>query len=681
MGKTTLDLDVWFRRIGNAVNLLSTKDTEREQISRLYQGTFLGSPFSRDFTSSGKTRSELNFLFEYVRLVKSATYARNPYVFVRPRHYKYVAFAESMEKVINYYIIELKVKEKIRSALGDAVMQPPGVVGIGFRGEIEVTGKKRKNNNLYEATPNVKQKSPEQLGIYDETIKNYDLFLRQISSWNIAWPDGYHKPFRDAPYLIEIEDARLIDIFSNPMYKDSKYAIQAVTPSHASQARNKPLTMHADIPITAHREKFDDEMTIKRLFHVWDKRGQRRFTLVQGFIDDTIFERDWNYLIDGYPYYDLSFNEIPPTKNKANSFPLSDVVPMLPQLRDLSIINNAILNHGKRAGTVIISKKGTLTTEEITKLQEADDIEHVILESIDKDTLKAFATPALPSDWYKIRSLIIEDLMRISGFQQLLAQVKGIETATESENIKLGERLLTSEKVDIVEDFITNISRGFAGLAWQSLPRSRVAEILGEIPTQEMWPSLPADRDEAKRIIQRELQFRIDAGSTRPPRDEAVERKQWIDSAIAIKSAFPMRVKDDVFLEQWLKKLKFKDVEQMIIKYDDQEIAAAQQENKLLMKGIPQVVGPNENDMLHLQVHSQTYQIPGMSPTPQMDKHVLDHNKSMMMKAPAAIPQKGDKKPAGMSVAPEISRQGIPTSSDIMRTVTGNRGIGKNLGG
>lgn len=663
---TKIPVRIWHQRVQRALDLQEKHSKERLEISRLYRGVFLGNPF--DKTSR---KSELNFLFEYVRLVKGATYARNPHIFVRAPHSDFVAFAETMEQVLNYYVTELKTKPKVKSSVADAIMQPPGFIKIGFRGDLEVTGKKTIEPGFGELRNVAGEKLPEQSGIFDETVKNHDVFLKFLSSWNVIWPDGYHD-LRDAPYLIEIEDVPLIDILANPMYKSVKYQLRGgVAPTQTKFNERRSLTMKANIPFTSAPTLMDEEIVVKRLYHIWDKRERQRFTIAEALWEDTLFERDWNYLIEGFPYFPLGFNEIPKTREDAHSYPLSDVIPMLPQLRDLSVINDAIVRHGKRAGTVVFAQKGGLTTDEATAIQNAGDVDLIFLESVSDEVLKPYTTPALPSDWYKIRQIIVEDLMRISGFQQLLGTARGIETATESENLRRGETIIGSERIDIIEDFVKDIFRGIAGLSWQFLPRKRIAEIIGEpTVTEQMWPSLPEDIDEARKIIQKELTFSIDAGSTRPPKDEAVERKQWTDLAGTIQATFPNRIKADAFLKQWLKKFDFKDLEDVIISYDDEEIAIAQEENKLLMQGNRQLISPNENDMLHLQVHSQVYQTPGLVPTPEMDEHVETHAENMERKNPTVTPQKGDKKVSPQSTRPEQARGGVPTGQDLVGGAT-----------
>src|SRR3990167_5270901 len=99
------ELTQWMGRITRAEEYLNKRRQEREQAIKLYTGTFFGSP-----TQNTENFSEVNFLYEYIDVLISAIYARNPYIFVRPTSASYSSFAETMETVINYYFRELKFK-------------------------------------------------------------------------------------------------------------------------------------------------------------------------------------------------------------------------------------------------------------------------------------------------------------------------------------------------------------------------------------------------------------------------------------------------------------------------------------------------------------------------------------------------------------------------------------------
>ena len=671
-------IQMWLNRIGRCEDLQAERRQERLQAIKLYTSSFLSSP-----TNDNTDISDVNFVYEYVKVMVAAAYARDPYIFCRTKVANQQSFSETMERVVNVYWKKLKLKGKIKQSLLDAILQPPGFIHLGYMLVTEINElKKTIEQEFPELKSDKSQKSESQEGILDETIKKDDIFANFLSTWNVLWPDGYHD-IRECPYLIIKQKMSLEDLYNCPLYGDIKYEITPSDVTNKSKARPADYRMKSSHPLPGMTaNEMDKELIDVTLCHVFDRRGQKIFTIVKNFQRGTLMEKDWPFLSDGFPTFPLILNEIPATDEKANSYPLSDIVPMLPQLKELSYISSAMNKHRKRAGTLILTKKGVITAAEATNIQMAHDLDIVELDSLSEENVKGFTPPSLPSDFYQIRANLLEDIMRVSGYNQLLGSVRGVNTATESENVRAGALLRQNERIDIIEDFVVSIASFMAGMLWQFKSRVQISELLGEEVSPEMWPDFPQDKNIANKIIDNDMHFEIDAGSTQPPKDVAVERKQWSDLVAQIKAAFPNRLKDDVILGQLLKKYDFKDIDNAIIKYDDEEVAAAQKENEYLLQGIPQVVGPNENDMLHLQVHSQAYQVPGMEITPFMDEHINAHMESMNRKNPSQFPQKGDTKvPSNKGASPETTRGGVPDMSDFLGSATSQAGTGQNLGG
>jgi hypothetical protein len=263
---------------------------------------------------------------------------------------------------------------------------------------------------------------------------------------------------------------------------------------------------------------------------------------------------------------------------------------------------------------------------------------------------------------------------------------KGQRTATQAQIGQSGLQLKASARVDKVEDFTVRVARNLCQLMLQFYDRDKIEEITGEKVSEEMWP-VPDDPQERKRFIKAELQFKIDAGSTAPPKDETVDRKQLLDLASITASIAPERLNKGEFVKQLLKKFKFtKELDKVIISDDEEEKAAAVQENEVMLAGMPAVVSPNQNHEIHIQVHSQ---IAGQTPT--VDPHILQHGQMLGMKQGGKIPiiggtiggqagvgqgpQEGDLRPPMASTNPEQVRQGIGNAGDIMGEAQ-NLGVG-----
>lgn len=666
------EIDQWFIKIKQAEEHQATQHETWRQIMKMYTGEFFGKP-----TDDSDDVHEVNFVYEYVKLLVSAIYAKDPFIFVRTESKKYAFFSETMERVINRYWSLLKMKNKIKSTVQNSVLQAPGFVELGYMflkesDENKTTIAKQLEEEFPELK-NVKEDAIESSGIFDETIQDDDVFANSVSAWNVLWPEGYHN-IRECPYMIVVAKVPLLDVHSNPMFKDAKYGINGYNTKN-KYSRNDKISFNpnkAPSNLNMSNNKYDLENISVTLYYVYDRRGQRRFILAENFNESDLFERPWKYLPEGFPLFPLIFNEIPEEEESSNSYPLSDIVPMLPQLKELSKISSAMMRHRKRSGSLIFVRQGVLSPSSITNITNAGDLDIIEVEAIDEDTIKAVTPPALPADFYKIRDQILADLFRISGFEQLLQAAKGIETATESENQRAGALLRQAEKIDIIEDYIVDVARYLMGLIWQFKTRSDISALLGEEISPDMWPDLPlkpdgeVDLKAARRIIQNDLFLNIEAGSTRPPKDEAVERKQWMDVVGVLKANFPGRLKDDVILAQTLKKFDFKDIDQAVIGFDQEEQQVSLQECQLLLQGIPVPVSPNNNHTIHLQVMVQIMQQAGDSITREFEEHLVMHDNYQKQLSPSVAPQKGDTKAAPRSTTPELKRRGVPENVDLI---------------
>ena len=218
----------WQGRVNRAQDLQNERSKERKEILKLYVGEFFGKP-----TDNTGEVTEVNFVFEFVKVLVGAIYAKDPYIFVRARVKKRHVFAETMERVINYYWRELELKNKIKQAILDAVLQPPGFIELGF-----LFLKEKEDNfsrEIEDEFPELKNMKPlETMGIFDDTVKEDDIFASHVSSWNVMWPDGYHN-IKDCPYLIIKEDKSLADIMANPMFKKVKDQLPGNVRSGVSQ--------------------------------------------------------------------------------------------------------------------------------------------------------------------------------------------------------------------------------------------------------------------------------------------------------------------------------------------------------------------------------------------------------------------------------------------------------------
>lgn len=332
----------------------------------------------------------------------------------------------------------------------------------------------------------------------------------------------------------------------------------------------------------------------------------------------------------------------------------------------------------KRASAFIIAQKGLVTEDDMQQITETEALQVALVTN--KDAFTMTAAPSLPQEVFQVESAITKDLqMGTNMGQMMFAPMPGQRTATQATMAQSGLQLKAQSRIDVVEDYTVRLARVIGQLAWQFYDKKKVQEIIGEDVSESMWPTLPKDPKERRRIIQAELQFRIDAGSTAAPKDETVDKKQFIDATSVLMTVAPDRIKKDEFVKIFAKKFKFtKDIDRLVITNDDDERAAAQAENQLLNSDVPQVVSPNENHKIHMEEH-----LKGGQPTRAMDLHLLDHGKYLGVNPKNGDggssgdngPQSGDIRPPMKSSNPEIVRKGNTSQGDIAQSAQ-NKGPG-----
>ena len=675
---TGYELNIWKGRIDRARGIQQKQHPQWRNSLDLYNCVY----FDKTFKGFDFERVDVHFANWYIDTCEALYYFRDPFIFVKPTHSKYSGFAETQETVINNLWKRLHLKQQFKRVIKSSLLMPPGWIKLGYTAKIGQDVAKQEEikqkgiiSDIKDAIIGIFKKkeplTPEEQGELDEYIQEESIFANWIPSWNILMPEGYQL-VSQMPYLIEVQDIPKIDFMANPLYKnkDKVHSSRYISETDTGDKKIRKPTYNNDGSISSDT---DSDVSIIRLYHVWDRRQQKRFTMSMES-SDTHFEAVWPYDMEGFPYKPLIFDESLPSDTESNPYPVNVLQSILPQIIEQSQLRTQMSKWRKRASAIILAQKGLLTEEDMKQLEDTEAVQICYVSNI--AAFQMSQIPNLPSGVFDIDEVIKQDLQMGTNMGQMMFQAQpGQRTATQAQIGQSGLQLKSSARVDTVEDLTVEVAVSMAQLAWQFYDRDKISEIVGQPITEDMWPDLPDDPKERKRIIQSELQFRIDAGSTAPPKDETVDRKQLIDALSLAASIAPERIRKDEALKQLFNKFKFDKMEKIVISGDEDEIIAAQEENKLLSANVPQVVGPNENHIIHVQQHQAG--IP--QPTEASDIHITEHGlKGNIDVGQAGVsnkPQKGDIRPPMKSTNPEMTRKGAPTQGGEMQAAQ-NLGIG-----
>jgi len=649
----------------------------------------------------------VNYTTTFINTLVAATYSRNPKIFVRARSgERYVKFAETMELLQARDWEENDLKEVLISALIDALITNIGWVENGFipsvtdNPEPEVAQPEPQGMlDIIQATGNRllgRQPTPPLApeGRLDEHQQVGEFFSLRRSPYDVLFPDGFHD-YWSMPYLIVRERLRMEDFFNDPRFINKGQAISMVLP----ESQFKKLSQaNFDFRIGLGTSSHVSDQQVIELFTIWDRRSQSTFTLSKGTVVPHIAPHDWPYFSEGFPLIPLQFNQVPDTPEEANAYGFSDVEPITPQVIEKSNIRTDMVDHRRRASIVVFVQKGSSTEDELNNMQHAAPMAIIPVTSL--QAIQVSQPIQIPPATLQTESAINSDLDRDSGLQLILAdtaRTAQFERATVATIAQGNANLKTGYRVDRIEAFARRIARFRAGLFWQYMTKEDVGEIVGFFPDEDQWPTLPSDPELARRRIRRELEFRIEAGSTRPIQDDVLDREQFLRWGSIFQATSPQLFSqiEREFHSTLAKKFREPQIEALVLRATSQEQEQeAQRENQLMLQGHPQSPSACEDHETHLKVHGQLAQQlqqqagqNGQS-DPQtdqlfaiLDQHISEHGQLLETRAGATRGGgQGVRQSAAAPSGAETRRMGTPDAASIggqalnLRAGTGPQG-------
>ena len=661
-----LDLSLWQTRLQEMMGLQAKQHSRWREAQAMVEGRWM-----RDLTASfDPDWTPVNYAKAYLTAVVASIYARNPYFFVKPRHGNYLQFASSMERVLNYLREELALKQTIKRCIVDALITGIAWVETGYTATFGTLEPEPQNEGgLFQRLLNP-FKRPSEQGVLNEYVKEVSAYTLRVSAWKVFLAPFYHD-VHEMPYLAIGEDIAPEDIQRHPLYSQSFSASGAQRSVQVSKDR-------PSVSLPGMQWGFGqpglggNASRLSRIWHLWDRREMQRFLWLDG-TQEVAGPFKWTPSFEGFAQTPLIFNDLPESDRSANSYPIGDITFMIPQLRELSLLRTMQVKRRKRSGGQIIAQSMALTDEQARQIQQNDDLNLIRIKGNPSTDITTFTPGQMSPDVWKTGDRILADLDLIGQLGFLLPTLTAGDerSATEARFRAAGAGTVRSEKVDVIEEFTKTVGRKVAAVVWEFYPRSKVQEILGEeqLP-EELWPDISQfSPDRRREIIERELEFSIEVGSTQPIQDKTLKNEQKIRLLNIIGGIAPERIK---ITSEGLGKLaddfEMPELREWMILDDEAEAKAIQQENQLLTQGIPQVVGPNDNHQLHEQGHAQV--VLGGQATPAAEQHLLQHRQFRQMKGLAKHSQRGDEGATrGAAVRPEAMRQGMTNLSDLMTAI------------
>lgn len=378
----------------------------------------------------------LNMTFAYVQTEMPALALRNPHIKVNPKNEQSIASSKIMEKALNYIWRTKRVKRENMKNIQDALLVGHSWFKTGYSGEFGVA--EDSNGNRY------------------EFIEKEDFFGYRVPYDCIYFnPDAIDPPY-DCTWIAHKIFARKEDVQANPNYdKDAVKNLQYFSKKKDSSVDTGSVSYN-DLPT--------DDANMCCLYEVWDKRNMTKYTISPGVATYLEAPKKWPYEMRGFPFSFLCFNP-----SLLFPYGIPDVYTFRPQILELIKVYAMMLDHLKRFNRQLIVKGTPLTEDQMAQLKRGTT--GAVINGVAQDTsIEPVTYPPMQQDVYAIERLLKEMIILISGqsaAEKGGSQVTTTRTVTELEMMKEGNINRRSRKVDLLEDFISDIAENFIALLQQ----------------------------------------------------------------------------------------------------------------------------------------------------------------------------------------------------------------------
>lgn len=459
----------------------------------------------------------IQLVFAYIKTELPRLYLRDPHIKINAKKKSTIQAAKILELAVNYIWRTKRVKRQIKRNIIDGKLVGHSWFKSGYTGKFGAI--------------------EDHEGNIQEFVESEDFFGYRVPWQQIYFDLDSMDPPHDTSWIaheffVPLEDLKKDSNFINvdtiqaagpkPLHNrhtGGQSRISSIKGSSAAQSSGNAL--ESDVPMV-------------QLFEIWDKKEQKVFTIAEGSTRYIKKPTKWPYDMKGFPFSYLRFHE---TIDGAYGIP--DVTMLMPQFLEKIKIRASQLDHIKRFNRQYITKPNNIDDENKTALEEARS--GAVIEALEGvGSVAAIPYPPLPQDAYAVEDRVDRDAIIVGGQSPLelgapaKTQTRTIKEAVEQ---RQGSENRRSEQIDIVEDFVEDISQNLIGLLQQFADEPFYVSVTGEDPRTiinmlEGRPSAVEDPNEAitgrdgftftKKDIQGEFDVDVVSGSSTPLNKAAV---------------------------------------------------------------------------------------------------------------------------------------------------------------
>lgn len=426
----------------------------------------------------------INLIYAYVKTEIARLYFNDPWITVNPKRVEDIGCAQIAEQIINYTWGELALKSEVKQCLLEAILVGHSYMKVGYAAQF----------GTVESQPKEQAKKgpgrPKKVAEIEtsEYIKSENVF-------------AYHVPYKDVVFdtsatFPATHNARwMAHKIVKPLRAVKESGIYSHTDSLKTNSPAEDSSSRFDTG-EASRDQITSDVRATTLWEIYDLDNMRILTVSPGcpyYLSQGDYPED---LSGGFPLSMLAFNPIP-----GEVYPLSDVAAQEGLAIEMTKIVAIWINHLKRHNRQIIIEPDLFTQTELDKFK--DGIDGAIIKAngpiMDKYFIPQY--PGVAADSYQIYNEAYKLYQVVAG--QTATDQGGqakVPTRTLGElRLQLaGGHARAEEKVDVLEDFISEIARKLLGIMQKEYDLPKIARMVGPKSIQDKIQGILPGRPSAQ---------------------------------------------------------------------------------------------------------------------------------------------------------------------------------------
>lgn len=435
-----------------------------------------------DVKVSGQVAPPIGEVYAFTQTSIANLFNKDPYLTVNPEKQGSIKGAALLETTINYYQRLLRTKEEYELELMDCILAGQAWHKTGI--SIKTVG----------------------IGV-DTKIDSEKYYSNRVSWKDIVFNIGCIRPPLDCVWIAQ----RIVK--PTEMVK-KQYGVKAIGLTggpHPSLNENEYKA-----------SAFKSDLNFSTLWELHDISERKIYTLAEGHDRYLKDPQDWPDYVAEFPFRMLSWNQVPDS-----AFPLSDIQPFEPQIKEKIKFLGMAINHLKRNSRQLLIKKGSISPKEQDKLEKGIDGSMIEVKTNGNpaEAAQPLAYAPMPPETFTVLNRLDEIINSVGG-QPASDRGAPQRTISRTEDelimIKEGSKSRTTRKLNRFEDHIEMGAKDLIGYMQANFDIEQVIKITGETP-QDIIQAFGSNYDPAtktikfsKQDIQGQYEVDVQAGSTLP---------------------------------------------------------------------------------------------------------------------------------------------------------------------